>query len=117
MGSLERKKLWDEWQALSRKVQALSGIVQNDMDLQEEQIKEWRDISFRCWNHLKDLTGRTLQHLREPLWDVFIHSESDCVWHEKHQSIPVHQDPCVERVLAAVSEAAAVEEVKRLQGG
>jgi len=130
----EREQLFHEWKNISENIndilfviERLAGIVQNDINIPEEQIKQWREDAFKCytyWNkeafnfseRIKELAGKTLTHLRqkEILYDVYTHAESGCVWYaesnqiEQHKTLVERQDGCVELYVQGLTKQDAL---------
>jgi len=120
----ERLELFREWKALSLKIQTLSCIVQNQGTILEEQIKDWRNLAFSNWNQLKELTGKTLNFLRNykniMKFDVYTHAESCSVWmreateEEREENLITRNDGCVNLFKQNLSEEEVKEVIKGL---
>lgn len=78
----KREKLFEQWSILGRMVGDLNYIVQNATNYTEEEIKEWRERAHHCWNTIRELSGETLEHLRNlpQLYDIYTHSGTMCGW-------------------------------------
>lgn len=115
-------------------IESLSGIVQNDINIPEEQIKEWREIALICytkWNEIsssygedfKELVKKTLNNLRqyETLYDVYVHPESGCAWYVESTEVEREKqfagnDGCIEFYKQGITKQEVVNTLKYLAG-
>lgn len=131
----EREELFNEWKNFTKRfynvfmtISHLKEIVQNPGNIDEKSVKEWREISLNNWVTFKevaeqflidykDLTKRTLDHVRVKKYDVYIHPESESAWYEEasFQNKYADKDPCVELYSWSLNEEDAKEEVKELE--
>ena len=57
------KKLFDRWTESGIAGFLLRGIVQNDLDIEEEEFKTWLRRAYCCQQRLNDLIADTAFHL------------------------------------------------------
>jgi hypothetical protein len=57
------KKLFDHWTEFGVMGFPLRGIVQNDLDIEDEEFKTWLRAAYRCQERLDDLIAATALHL------------------------------------------------------
>lgn len=130
----ERETLFNEWKDFPKrfdtiflKISNLNNIVQNPGNFSDSDIQEWRDIALSNWvefketaedflDSYKDLTKRTLDHIRIKTYDVYIHSESDDVWYETTSPYNTYIEnmPTVEKIMINVNETIAKAKVKEI---
>ena len=57
------EKLFHTWEWLGLNVSNLKFIVQNDMDLSEDEIIEWRERCYKIAQDVESLARTTTEHL------------------------------------------------------
>lgn len=55
--------LYKSWHELSKKVQNLAAIVQNDMDVNPDEVVKWEALATQTEREIKDLAIRTSDHV------------------------------------------------------
>ncbi|GEM_PF-6344172 len=60
----ESSLLSEEWKILGEAISNMSQITEGKRVLEEAQVQRLRDIAFVCYKGIKDLTERTLGHIR-----------------------------------------------------
>ena len=58
------EKLFDEWVHQAQRVRSFAGIVQNDMILSDEFLKEYHDNFKKCMKELNDLYYNTIGYIK-----------------------------------------------------
>lgn len=56
---IDRLELFKKWKSLQMEIDSLAGIVQNDIEVTEEMIKDWEDKSDEVSKELDDLYWKT----------------------------------------------------------
>ena len=57
------EKLFNDWIHLKWKIQHLAGMVQNDMEIEQEELEEWlQDIRDTC-KLIKEVRADTMLHI------------------------------------------------------
>lgn len=63
MQTKANEQLFNEWNALAAKVEQRSAIVQNDLEIDRADIRQYLDEGITLCNEITELTKRTVKHL------------------------------------------------------